>query len=58
MEQLTNEHIEARERVSGLASAKAEDEAVTCIETLVELYPWHIAREDKEFDPRKIPGRY
>ncbi|MFH0892493.1 MAG: hemerythrin domain-containing protein [Candidatus Falkowbacteria bacterium] len=49
MEELISEHIEARRRVSSLVSAETEDEAITNLEFLVELYPRHIAREDKEF---------
>jgi len=49
MEGLENDHKEARKRVGGLLSAKTEGEAINCIEFIVDLYPRHIAKEDKEF---------
>ena len=49
MEQLVNEHVIARERVSGLLAAETEEETITCLKDLVELYPRHIAQEDKDF---------
>jgi len=49
MDRLIGDHVEARKRVGELSAAQTEDEAIACLEFIVDLYPRHIAKEDKEF---------
>ncbi len=58
MNELVAEHMHARSVVRQLVNAKerylqgherAADEAAACIKELVEFYPVHISKEDKQF---------
>jgi hemerythrin-like domain-containing protein len=49
MEQLIAEHVEARKYVEKLLSANTTDEVIDCLDFIVDLYPRHIAKEDKNF---------
>jgi len=58
MDELVEEHISARKIVSRLADSKERyartqkdgfQEIITCLRELVEFYPSHIAKEDKNF---------
>jgi hemerythrin-like domain-containing protein len=58
MNELLEEHISARKMVSRLVDAKERysrtqkdgfQEIITCLRGLVEFYPSHIAKEDKNF---------
>jgi hemerythrin-like domain-containing protein len=58
MEELVSEHAHARSVVAGLVTATGRyargdagslDEAIACLKELVEFYPVHILKEDKQF---------
>lgn len=49
MEQLTAEHVEARQHVGALLAARSKDEAIAPLKIITALYPRHIALEDKQF---------
>jgi hemerythrin-like domain-containing protein len=60
MRELVEEHAQARQKVKKLVEAKqrflagdreASRIAIECMQWLVDFYPVHIAKEDKEFFP-------
>lgn len=61
MEELVEEHRQARQKVKGLVEAKerflsgdqgAVGDVLSAMEWLTEFYPRHIRKEDKDFFPR------